>query len=398
MPSGVCRGTICLALAGVLGVLLPGPARALYQVTDLGTLGGNHTRAAALNRRADAVGVSGIVPAGQRAFLRSLGGEMSSLGALGGGYSEAHGLNDVRRVVGEAETEEDQVHAFLWTPSGGMIDLGILGGGSYVGFSSEAWDVNAGGQVVGMSTASPNRRTAFVWSVATGMADLGLSQRNSHAYAINDAGQIVGFYETPVGYTHAFLWSETGGLVDLGTLGGDYSFAEDVNAGGQVVGRSGIVLGPGPYHAFLWSAQTGMADLGTLAAGGFSDARAISDRGEIVGWASVAGLAHHAFVWDVQSGMRDLNGLIPAGSGWILEAATDVNECGRIVGDGLLGGLQRAFLLTPEQDPCRLDLCLPFYSCNPFVPTCRIDWYCYAAWTGLASILAWLAHRHFRAA
>ena len=55
---------------------------------------------------------------------------------------------------------------------------------------------------------------------------------------------------------------------------------------------------------------------------------------------------YHAFLW--QDGvMTDLNDLpIVAGSGWILTAATAINDNGDIVGTGLLDGQVRGFLLT----------------------------------------------------
>lgn len=45
--------------------------------------------------------------------------------------------------------------------------------------------------------------------------------------------------------------------------------------------------------------------------------------------------------------MRNLNRLIPANSGWQLTVARAINDAGQIVGDGILNGQQRAFLLTP---------------------------------------------------
>ncbi len=45
--------------------------------------------------------------------------------------------------------------------------------------------------------------------------------------------------------------------------------------------------------------------------------------------------------------MQDLNSLIPAGSGWALSVARDINDAGQIVGEGVINGQQRAFLLTP---------------------------------------------------
>src|SRR4051812_49702706 len=49
------------------------------------------------------------------------------------------------------------------------------------------------------------------------------------------------------------------------------------------------------------------------------------------------GGADHAFV-STGAGMVDLNTLIPAGSGWVLNEARDINNSGQIVGGGIIGG------------------------------------------------------------
>jgi hypothetical protein len=46
--------------------------------------------------------------------------------------------------------------------------------------------------------------------------------------------------------------------------------------------------------------------------------------------------------------VQDLNGLIPAGTGWILNSATSINDAGQIAGAGTLNGAQHAFLLVPR--------------------------------------------------
>jgi len=58
-------------------------------------------------------------------------------------------------------------------------------------------------------------------------------------------------------------------------------------------------------------------------------------------------ILYHAFLWSGGS-MKDLNDLIPAGSGWVLTEATGINDSGQIVGNGTLGGVERAFLLNPK--------------------------------------------------
>src|SRR5262249_51103206 len=74
--------------------------------------------------------------------------------------------------------------------------------------------------------------------------------------------------------------------------GGHYSYANDINAVGQVVGWAG--------HAVLWNNGT-IIDLGRLEPKGGSSAAAINDRGQIVGWSSVGATINgryttHAFL------------------------------------------------------------------------------------------------------
>ena len=63
-----------------------------------------------------------------------------------------------------------------------------------------------------------------------------------------------------------------------------------------------------------------------------------------------------AFVWSAESGTIDLSTLVKDGSadGWDLRSATDINEDGWIVGNGIRNGESRAFLLIPRE-PCAGD-------------------------------------------
>jgi probable HAF family extracellular repeat protein len=91
-----------------------------------------------------------------------------------------------------------------------------------------------------------------------------------------------------------------------------------------------------------------MTDLGTLG-GSFSDTAGINNRHQIVGTSTLASGQQHAYIFS-RAAMTDLNELIPAGSGWILVAATGINDAGEIVGNGSINGQTHAFLLTPEDD------------------------------------------------
>ncbi len=100
-------------------------------------------------------------------------------------------------------------------------------------------------------------------------------------------------------------------IVDLGTLGGDTSNATAINDHGQVVGWSDTA--GGNRHAFLYSSGI-MQDLGTLTGGSDSYAMALNDRGQVVGYSGINGMGqqfpeiYQGFVWD-QDGMKSLGAL-----------------------------------------------------------------------------------------
>jgi probable HAF family extracellular repeat protein len=157
------------------------------------------------------------------------------------------------------------------------------------------------------------------------IVDLGtLGGPYSGAMAMNDRGDVVGYSATPTRMSHAFRW-RNGVMTDLGALDPavTYSVAVDVNNRGDVVGVS-WVNGGTAGHAFRWRDGV-MTDLGTLG-GANSDARAINDRGQVVGASQTPDGSFHGFLWD-EGRMIDLGGLDARG----------INDRGEVVGTMLVG-------------------------------------------------------------
>ena len=240
-------------------------------------------------RAARAVNENGVVvgEAGGVAYVWGKDGGISALT-----YGTAHGVNSSGLVVGEALTVNGHLHAFLWS-NDTIIDLDALGGDWSV-----AYDVNEAGQVVGWAETAQGQARAFIWHNGT-MVELEGFGGWSMAYAVNDDGQVVGYATDTNGTDRAFLSRIGINTVDLGSLGG-YSVAHDIDNLGRVVGES--ATSTGRTHAFLWQ--------------------------------------------DAQ--MTDLNDLLPPGSGWELIRATAINDAGQIVGQGILDGQRRPFMLTPD--------------------------------------------------
>jgi probable HAF family extracellular repeat protein len=93
------------------------------------------------------------------AFLWTQAGGMVDLGTLGGSHSYATAVNGSGQVVGHSATANGtRMHAFVWTQAGGMIDLGTP-----VLTSSYAWRINESGQMVGGSMNVPGQWRATLW-------------------------------------------------------------------------------------------------------------------------------------------------------------------------------------------------------------------------------------------
>jgi len=338
--------------------VLPLIAQQRYTLTDIGNLGGYYGGyATAINSRGEVVGLSDVThdieEDTDHAFYWSQSTGMIDLGTF---YknSAASGINRSGTVVGGTDSDGNpfETLGFQWTKTGGMRSL--HGISVYV---DNASDINDAGQEVGTGWVVRGEVLHAYHLTGFVLEDLGtLGGKNSYAEAINATGQVVGFSNTPTSGVldgHAFRWEEGSGMKDLGTLPGDsFSGANAINKSGVIVGGSYSVWGH--YHGVLWTETGGIRRIATKpdfpASNTSYNALGVNDIGQVVGYAGPPFGPYHAMIWTKAAGMHDLNKLIPANTGWVLVDAYDINNAGQIVGRGHLNDSpdeDRAFLLTP---------------------------------------------------
>ena len=112
-------------------------AQLIYDMIDLGTLGGAWSKAWDINNSSQIAGTAYTDAQFDHAALWEHPLGPVDLGTLGGATSRAHAINDAGAIVGYADTDAGLQHACLWAGDS-VIDLGTLGGSS-----STAWDTTS---------------------------------------------------------------------------------------------------------------------------------------------------------------------------------------------------------------------------------------------------------------
>jgi len=125
-------------------------------------------------------------------------GVMNDLGTLGGDYSRAYAINDAGNIVGYANDAYEKQHAFFWK-NGVMYDL--FKGTPYENGESFAIDINASDQIIGgMSYIDDQKQLlirSFLWD--QGVITLFPYHTPMDLHDINDHGDIL----STVGIIHA---------------------------------------------------------------------------------------------------------------------------------------------------------------------------------------------------
>jgi probable HAF family extracellular repeat protein len=248
-------------------------------------------------------------------------GVMTRLPTLGGTHGFATGSNNLGQTVGWAENlvhdptcelpQVLQFRAVMWGPRNGQIrELPPLPGDTV----SAATALNDHSQVVGIS----------------GVCD-----------------QAAGRFSA----IHNVLW-EDGNPIDIGDLGGvAWNTPMAINQDGDVVGFANASAADGGNfnpRAVLWIEGQPIQNLGTLPGDVTSQALGINEWRQVVGQSCDVDDNCRAFLW--QNGvMTDLNDLVAFGYDDVLTTANDIDDFGRITGQGFDddAGQFVAFLATP---------------------------------------------------
>lgn len=321
-----CRFLLVVAVA--VGVFGASPLRAepppVYRLTAITASDSSASRALAINSHGQ---VAGSV--GGRAFWWD--GSLHDLGRPDGVSGEGVDINDLGQIAVNGSGR-----AFLY--DGTMHDLGALRGGP-----TRATAINRHGQVTGESGGHAFLHDGVLRDLGTLEGAAGWS----HGAALNDAGVVAGTSTAGDGRDHAFI--RDGTMRDTG-IAADFVRIGDIDDRGWIVGATSA--SGRPDQLFLYDGS--LHDLGSFggAGGGLDLALGLNRHAQVVGTARDPRDAALAFLYD-DGVLIDLNTRLAADTdrGWTLQAATDINDAGQIVGYGLYRGEERAFLLTPLAVP-----------------------------------------------
>ena len=195
------------------------------------------------------------------------------------------------------------------------------------GVSKWAWIV-----LLMSSLALAQNEHAFVWSSTTGMTDIGtLGGNSSYALQINDSGDVVGWSYLADNITvHAFTWTPIGGIVDVGTLtGGCCSQCQAINSSGNLAGDA--IDSAGYQTPFYWSSGTGMLSMGVFTGNQLNYGFGINNLNQVTGQV-YSGEVVNAFLWEPPGPFMPL-GHLPGG---LHSVGTAINNNTVIVGTASL--------------------------------------------------------------
>ena len=311
-----------------------------YTATFLDTPNGLDSIAYDVNEAGQIVGMTYNFNKGSDYAIATLwnGVAATYLNTPAGNMSYASDINNAGQVVGVISQGYGS-RAALWNGS----TLTYLE--TPIGSNSQANAINDSGQVVGNIISTPSVPIATMWNSNNTIKPETLSAGSFLPYDINNSGQIVG-----VEGQNATKWE--GNKINSLSAFGQASVANSINNRGQVIGTSyGI-----QNVATLWNNNipTYLDTLGIGSSGGD-----INDVGQAVGSSymdhSYSTYSLAATLWNdnTPTNLNDFLSQNLKNEGWILSAATAINNKGVIIGyaDNKNNGTRRPFVLSPAPEP-----------------------------------------------
>ena len=288
-------------LACVFAYMMHASSKAVYKVTDLGTLNGYRSDAIDINNAGQVVGNITIKrghESYEHAFLWE-NGVMKDLGTMGYEESIAVGIGEKGQVIGILQDKGHRYRkdrrGFIWQ-NGKMVKLA-----SFDGFHTIPTTIDDEGRIIGYLVDDKAKDSRFIWEDGkfrhlNAGYDKYLPHRNSY-------------------YEHKLIRLPNGKMVSLGSLRGEdgYTLARDMNKDGVVIGISDTRKHLPP-----------------------------------IGWPDEDRFTQYVtkpFVW-ADGKMHDLDNLLPAFSRRI-GRLNGINDKGQIVGCDTNGKYAHALLLTP---------------------------------------------------
>ena len=330
--------------------VLAGP-RPRFRLTDLGALPGAQAGgiAYALNDHGDVVGMAVNSNGMGRPFLYR-DGRMTDPGTAPG-WGKAVAINNAGQIVTH-EFVDPQLHSFV-IDGERVIDLS-----AQAGHWASAMSVNKAGVVVGVTTPDGingeqgRQYNAFSWSNGV-FTTLGTPTNSLTAVArdINKRGVIAGqitiasYYHGLDGFRAALFLNTQGTILGLlkEAVG---STATAINDLGDVTGDAYYTpYTDGHVRAFI-SVRGRMRSIGVLRGDVISNANDINNSRQVVGISQDLVGEPRAFLYSGGQ-LYDLNDLVKHARGWHFRTANAINNRGQIVGEALVEGGSRPYLLTP---------------------------------------------------
>ena len=255
-------------------------------------------------------------------------------------------INSAGVVVGLSGAVSGQAQAYaamVWDAAGVGTALPRPTSMAKTPFFSVGTCVNVAGTIGGQAVYDPSPTLPVRWR--QGQAEILDTQGQSGSVdGLNDHDEAVGWVAPDGASQRAAFWDAKGRLTVLDTLGGAESAATAINNQHRIVGWAADQ--GGVRHAVIW--QKG--HVFRVLPGDHCSAAAINSANAIVGGCSAdaSGQGGHAVLWMPPFYIPfDLNTVAEVPPGITLEAATGIDDAGRIVGEASSGQQGQGFLLTP---------------------------------------------------